>query len=221
MAQILVPGTTQCVISGVYGTQPWACVWHWKFDNSTANWSQTEVNTLATLIKQSWQVYAAPLCATTVHLTNVQVTDIGSTTPVVGIDSTIVPGTGSSAQIENSSTCTLISLKIPVRYKGGHPRTYLPWGTLGVQASEFQWTSAYVSSATTAMINIINNVRTNLPARSGNQVSMVVPRYTYQVVNDPVHFKYVRQRTGLKSVDVVFTVLCNPTYGSQRRRLKA
>lgn len=220
MAQILVPGVAQAVLSGTFLTQPWACVWHFAYDNSTASWSQTEVQALATDLRLAWAAYAAPLCTTEVTLRQVTATDIGSTTPVVGIDSNVVTGAVAGGT-QTSSTCALMSFHINARYKGGHPRAYLPWGAPLNQSSEYQWSVAFQGSANSAIAALINQVRANVPPRAGNQVSQVVPRYTYQVVNDPAHSKYIRQRIGLKAVNVVTSYSLNPTLGTQRRRLHA
>lgn len=221
MAQILVPGVAQAVLSGVYTSQPWALVWHFKYDGNTTNWTQSEVSSLAASLRQAWANHAAALCPLTTHLTSVTTTDIGSTSPAVGQDATNVPGTASGAGIENASICAMMNFHINVRYKGGHPRSYLPWGILTSLANEFTWSTAFQTAANQAIAGMINDVRANMPPRGSSQVSQVCPRYVYTVVNDPVHQKYVRQRTGLKSVDVVTTYSLNPTFGVQRRRLKA
>lgn len=220
MAQILVPGVAQAVLQGVFGTQPWAVVWHFKFDNSTSNWTQTNIQQLADAISGGWGSYALNIIAPTVVLQQITTTDIGSTTPVVGSNSVSHAGAGGSGALANSSMCTLMRFKINVRYKGGHPRSYLPWGTNTNTLNEFSWNAAYATLSQSAMANLINNVRSTVPASGGNQVSHVVPRYTYTLTNDAVHSKYVRAREGLKSVDVVQSYLLNPTFGVQRRRLR-
>jgi hypothetical protein len=208
-------------MQGVYVAQPWAVVWHFKFDNQTANWSQQSTQQLADSIRASWATNFSPLCANAVHFNQVVCTDIGSTTPVVGTNTTVAPGTSGAGVIENSSLCALVNMHINARYRGGHPRSYLPLGYTTAQLNESQWTVGFQGQVATGIANFINSVRLSVAPVNGSAVSQVIPRYTYTLVNDSAHQRYIRQRTGLKAVDVVQTYTCNPTYGVQRRRLRA
>lgn len=221
MAQILVPGVAQCVIQGTYGAQPWALVWHFAFDGNTNNWTQTEIQALADDVHSGWNSYATAVMSTQIRVTNIATTDIGSSAPTVGSNTALITGASPGGGLENSSICCLMRFLILARYKGGHPRTYLPWGTGSDLASESSWTGSFQTRSQSAIAGIMDTVRGNVPPRGSSQVSNVVPRYNYQIVNDPAHSKYLRQRTSLKAVNVVQSYLCNPTFGVQRRRLVA
>lgn len=221
MAQVLAPGVAQTVLSGLYGAQKWAVVWHWAFDGQTGAWSSQSMAQLCNAISAQWGTYAAPLCATTVVLQQVSGVDIGVTAPVAFTNTTVHAGTSGAAQIENSAICTLINMHINARYRGGHPRTYLPWGVPTNQTNESTWNAGYLANAAGAMANIVNQVRASLSPVNGAQVSQVCVRYNYTVTDDPIHKKYVRQRSTLNGVFVVQNYSSVPTYGTQRRRLVA
>jgi len=220
MAQILVPGVAQLVLSGTFLTQPWACVWHFAFDNNQSNWTQTEIQSLAAATSQAWGNHAVAISTTEVTLRTTTATDIGSATPVIGIDSNQHVG-AIAGGTQTASTCAMMSFHINARYKGGHPRCYLPWGAPLNQSSEYQWSVSFQTSANNAIAGMINDIRGNVPPRGSSLVSHVVPRYNYQVVDDPVHHKYLRQRVSLKAVNIITSYSLNPTLGTQRRRLHA
>src|ERR1700751_5589356 len=54
MAQVLVPGVAQAVLSGTYGTQPWAVVTHWSYDNIVQDWGQSQIQALADQLASAW-----------------------------------------------------------------------------------------------------------------------------------------------------------------------
>jgi hypothetical protein len=219
MAQILVPGTALVAMQGVFGVQPWTCVAHFKYDNLGDAWTQANITLLATTVNTAWGTRIAPLAHSEVILQNVEATDIGQVAPAFGSSSTAKPGTSTLGTPLTTATCMVVSRHISRRYRGGHPRIYLPIGVSGDVQTQDSWTQAFVTQSQQAWANLVSDVRTGIPAIGGNQVSEVIPAYTYTLVDDPIHHKWHRTRTGLLNTFIVQSYEARQTFGTQRRRL--
>lgn len=86
---------------------------------------------------------------------------VGTLTPVAGVES----GLGAA------QSCCLISWVVPLRWRGGHFRTYLP----GVAASALSSESAISASITTAMVTAIATLLTQMLDISGANGGPVAP----------------------------------------------
>jgi hypothetical protein len=221
MAQILVPGVAQATFNGLYLAQPWAVVTHWKYDGQTQDWTAANIQTLATELKNGWANNLATFHVSQVVLQNVQTVDLGNSAPVTGQELNGVSGTHPSTGGLPSSTCFVVSDRIGARYRGGHPRQYLPIGTPSDTNSESTWSPTFVSNATAGWVGLVNHVRSVLPPVNGSQLSQVSIAYTYTYENVPTKNKYVKVRTGLKNVYVVQSYIGRSLIGTQRRRLVA
>lgn len=219
MAQILVPGVAQAVITGNHNTQPWAIIHHWRFGTATSAWSQQNIQLLADTLSSAWGTQLAPMCGTDVVLTSVVTQDIGSTAAVVGSNTTSHAGTRSGGSVPNAAQCFVMRFNVNRRYRGGHPRTYLPFGTGVDTLNNFQWTSAAVTSFTNAFVAWITAVVNALPGTGSGAANHCVPRYTYTYAPNPSGRKIIKTRTGLLEVATVQSYIGNQQFGTQRRRL--
>jgi len=80
-----------------------------------------------------------------VILQSMEMTDLTSPTSAVGSYATAVPGTASEAALP-ADTSALVSGHISRRYRGGHPRIYLPFGGQGHLADAQTWSSGFVNA---------------------------------------------------------------------------
>jgi hypothetical protein len=219
MVTVYQPGVAQMVFSGGKEGQPWACVQHWKFDGVTSPWTQSDIQLLADTFSTAWTTYAAPHCPTTTTLTLVETVDLSSAAAVVGSNATQRIGEAAGAAIPNTATCAVLSCRIAARYRGGHPRIYLPWGTTADASSDYGWSQPFIASAEQAWANIVTSVRNTIPPIGGAQVSHVAVGYNYTyTANDQKH-KYTKERVSAKPPQVIKQYVLNPTFGTQRRRL--
>lgn len=81
-----------------------------------------------------------------------QYSSVGVLTPIAG---------GQAAGCQSAQVCILISYQIGVRYKGGHPRTYLPYVSEGVTqgSSGDQVTTTCQTAIVTALNGVINTMK--------------------------------------------------------------
>src|ERR1700751_138003 len=92
MAQVLVPGVAQAVISGQRSGQPWACVMHWQFGGSQAAWSQPNIQLLADSIHAGWASNLMPFADSATTQQSVTTVDLGTSTPQIGSNATSSTG---------------------------------------------------------------------------------------------------------------------------------
>lgn len=120
-----VPGVLKVFLEGFIDgtdTQKWGNVLHFSY-SGTAPTGPT-CATIASDIATQWGSHVASLCPSPTELKTVTVTDLTSTTSGEGIALVSSAGTRGDDSIPANAAC-LVSYPTTLRYKGGHPRTYL------------------------------------------------------------------------------------------------
>lgn len=121
-----VPGVLRVVLEGFVDTSSadtlWANVLHFTFGGTSP--SNATCTAIGTSIASNWAFDVASLCPSPTTLQSVTVTDLSS--PAAGEGEALVlhPGTRGDDSIP-ANAAVLISYPSAVRYKGGHPRSYL------------------------------------------------------------------------------------------------
>jgi hypothetical protein len=135
-------GTARIRITGIRGDSNWGVGW----------WAQVGgVPVEADLLALAEDVYGAfkasvlANCSTEVHMNECKVTyydGLGNPAAAVFHDDI---GSDTHQDLP-SNAAALLSWQISATYRGGKPRTYLPAGTTGQQASARTWADGFVSS---------------------------------------------------------------------------
>jgi hypothetical protein len=103
-------------------TEIWGNVLHFLYSGTAP--TNAVLSTMAAAVSGFWGTHMAPECPSPTALTSVQITDLTSDTAAEGTWTGVIPGTrGDDSIAANGSV--LISYPTALRYKGGHPRTYL------------------------------------------------------------------------------------------------
>lgn len=118
---------------GDYGDRIW-----WAYDTGTDN--PDDYTTFAEQVSDAYSANLASSMATSIALVGVTVTGWASASAPVGEWEGNVPGTAGGTQL-TSSTCFDIQFQVPVRYRGGKPRIYLPLGVEGNLQNPRSWKS--------------------------------------------------------------------------------
>jgi hypothetical protein len=155
-----------------------------------------------------------------VTLTGVKVTDLTSATAGQGEASADFQGTNDSGSLAGG-TALVVSYEIARRYRGGKPRNYFPWGTVGALATAQTWGSDYVASWATAIATIFSTIIGTEEGGTTISNHVNVSYYSGFTVVNPGGGKRARNVPTLRETPVVDTitarnVLARP--GSQRRR---
>ena len=166
---IPVPGVVLVRLKGLVGTQPWNNIYHLQYTGSAP--SVADLQAVGTAIHNAWSTNFAPLAFTNVSLQGSDLADLTSPLASQVSNTFTFTGTRTGTALPNSTAC-VVSWQINVRYRGGHPRTYLTAGVAAdIQAGGRLWTSAFVTSvnnAATAFRTALNSI-----AVSGSTYKMV------------------------------------------------
>lgn len=201
-----LPPAPNCVlvrVKGIYGTSIFNNVLHLQYTGGAP--TTADLSTLATSINSAWTTNFAPLMPIGVNVTGIDLADL--TNPAAAAGSFTVTSTGSRAgTIMNAATACCVSWIINSRYRGGHPRTYFPFGVAGDTGSTRTWSSAFQ----TTVNNAANAFRTALNA-------ITISGTTYKMI--ALSYKHNNE---MRDQPVPYTINSNVTHGridTQRRRL--
>lgn len=87
-----------------------------------------DTNALAAEVQSSWSSHMVGAINTAVSLTGIEVTDMSSETGVQTATTPAIAGTRSGASLPDDVAANF-SFKIGRRYRGGHPKIFLPFGS--------------------------------------------------------------------------------------------
>lgn len=198
-----VPGVVQVRLKGTFGPQPFNNILYLQFSGAAP--TVADLTTVGTAVGNAWGTSLAPLCATGIDLAAIDLADLSSPAAAQTSVAAAKPGTRTGGFI-TAATCCVVSWKINVRYRGGHPRTYFPFGVTTDLSSVRLWTTAF----TTLVQTNINTFRTALNAITASGA-------TYKMVAVSRVANNVQRPTPL-----VFPIQSNLVHGrvdTQRRRL--
>lgn len=209
-----VPNVCKVVVSGSTGVRIWANVLHWSYAGAPP--TPTQCAEFATGIFNAWQSDVTPLQTTVTSLQKVDVTDLSSNIGGEGSADGDVSGTRSGGELP-SSAAVLISYGATLRYRGGHPRTYL----LALSDSDLQDAQQWTNTAVTAVNTGWTNFRTAVTALGfggTNFTSQVAVRYIgkYLPNGGPPHYYLT---TPMAMPLPAGDVLVDQQLASQRRRI--
>jgi hypothetical protein len=121
-----VPQTLKVVLEGFVDTSAADTVWenvlHFQYGGTAP--SNAACATIAANIATAWDAHVASLCPSPTTLQFVTVTDLTSPTAGEGEAGALHAGTRGDDSIP-ANAAVLVNYPSELRYKGGHPRTYL------------------------------------------------------------------------------------------------
>lgn len=169
------------------------------------------------LTAAEWPIY---LDTETTYLGNDAV-DLSSALGGSGSHGTSVAGTRATTPM-GAATCVLVSYPIARRYRGGKPRSYLPWGTAEDLATRNTWSGGAVTAFHTGWSAIQNAISAAFPIGAATFESFVAVSY-YGPPNRTITGSTGRVRTisttrATPLVDILGTFSVSPKVASQRRR---
>lgn len=179
------------------------------------------VSSLGTLVsgaRAAWVTYMQPLFNASVNLAVVKAIDLSSPTGAVNEDTTVTPGTRSGAQLPLN--CAVVqSFILGRRYRGGHPRNYVPAFSTGDIDHDRIWLPDSVTEFGDAFSSFIAAIGTS--GWSGDVAQVNVSYYSgYAVITLPSG--RARNQPTLRVtplVDAISDMVTRAKIGSQRKRL--
>lgn len=190
------------------------------FQYSGAGPSVADMSTFLATVSSSWLTNIGPLQDTATTLTSIQGTDLTNASAAQAINGTQRAGSRAGSGLQ-AGVSPIIKFKVARRYRGGHPRIYLPAGVGTDTATAQQWTSTFTSLLLTNWQAFITACVAGPPASFGT-LSHVNVSYFAGFTNKTFPSGRIRPvaslRVGVPVVDTVVSYSINPNFGSQRRR---
>jgi hypothetical protein len=178
-----------------------------------------QLNTLAASISSEVNTNLSAYWTSDKHLTEVIITDLTSSTSAVGTWSGSVGGTASGSPLA-AGTALIVKFLINRRYRGGHPRIYLPFLGASTLATDGSWNTASTAALLTAwetfMAAVLANTWTG--ATLTNQVNV---HYFHGFTNFTYpsgRVKAIPTPLATPTTDIVAGYAIVPQPASQRRR---
>lgn len=157
-----------------------------------------------------------------VSQTFVKVSSLATMDSSVGEAVGLLVGTRTGGPL-SSGTCALINLAIEGRYRGGKPRSYMPWGTATDLTAGNLWNTGAIGDFQTAYGTMINAIISN-PGPISGIVHCAVNRISGYTLG-PAQPGGFRKKIGAPrippKVQPILSNIPSQHVGSQRRRNRA
>jgi hypothetical protein len=181
--------------------------------------TDTLLDAFTSAVIGSWETDIEPLVTPAVTLTAVEAEDLTSATGAVGATGSAGVGTRAGGVLPaNAAVC--ISLGIARRYRGGHPRVYLPAGSDTDLANRAEWLTASQTAFQTGFSDFVTAVEGEGWAGAGTVTLCNVSYYTgfTNHLYPSGRERAIPNLRGTPLVDTIETIGVNPLVCSQRRR---
>jgi len=194
------------------------CHEFWSYTGSGP--SVADADTFASNISGSYNTWMCPFMSTDKQLIEVIVTDLTSPTAAVGSDATGHDGTLAGNELPASASA-LVSREVARRYRGGHPRTYLPLGVQADLADAQTWDPTPLAAWQSAWGSHVDQVETGPPATIGAVAPVNVSYYQGFTPHAGTTGRYrnVATARAIPIVDAIESFLFRQGVAQIRRRL--
>jgi hypothetical protein len=159
-------------------------VFHVSFTGTIAD--QSAMTAILTQLATLTQTNIRPLINIVTSLNTIEATDLSSRTGVVASTAGFGAGTmtGGANLPDNVAAC--VSLPVLYRYRGGHPRLYLPGQQSLNVTGTATWTGGWVTTVQNAMIAWRNAIN-NMTGANAPFVLSMVSYFTHDANRNPIY----------------------------------
>jgi hypothetical protein len=178
-----------------------------------------DLGTLATTMSAAWNTNMSPQVNTGVTLTGITLTDLTSASGAQNVTSQARVGTLAGTAM-SAGIALIIKFKVNRRYRGGHPRFYLPGRVIADLASSTSWNAGVLTAVSTAWAAFIAGCVLGPPASLGTMAHVNVSYFT-GFTNRTFPSGRTRAVPNLRVTplqDPIVSYSVNGLIGSQRRR---
>lgn len=190
------------------------------FMKYTGAMGSVDATTLCTTLASSWTTRFNAMYPTTLTLIDTGCLDLGSRTGINVILPVSHPGTAAASLQLSAGAAIVIDGHVALRYRGGHPRVYLPPAVNSSLADANTWATANLATIFTAWTGMLADLASSPPLAVGALSQVGVRYYSNNILDyppgtvtvPPNHLLPVPMALPIGSWSV------NPQVGSQRRR---
>jgi hypothetical protein len=171
------PQVVEVKVNGLINSIPWANIFHLQYTGTAPQ--VADLNALCTSVLSAYATNFMPLVNAGAALSNAVASDLTNSAAAQGTATNTTVGSRTGTALSNAQAC-VISWKINNRYRGGHPRSYLPATVASdiINGKNFQ--DAYVTAVNTAATAF--RTALNAISISGASYKMVCLRRTINKV---------------------------------------
>jgi len=159
-------------VAGTVNAAPFNNLFHLQYSGAAP--SVANLNAVCAAVLTAWQTNFKSLCPASVVLAGADAQDLTNAGAASGSATDTTAGTRAGTAMPNS-VAAAISWRINNRYRGGHPRTYLPAGVIADVVGGNRWTDAFITSADSAAAAFL--VAMNAISVGGSTYKMVCLSY--------------------------------------------
>lgn len=178
MAVILppVPSVARFALAGTWQGQPFINIFHGQYSNAPGD--AVVMGQICAAVQTAYHNSFGALQGADCITTGVQGIDLASRQGVIGTGGTNLAGGSTNSSANSVQIAIVASWKIADRYRGGHPRTYLP----GITSTDLASGHLITSTAQLAWKNAAAGFLTNFNAMTvgGSSWKLVCVRYFSQ-----------------------------------------
>lgn len=178
----------------------------WFLSNTHTTPSQADLTEIQATFDTFWAAAWAEVGSSSAHYTGSVMIDWSSATGLESISvGSFAPIAGATVGLCPPQVAALVSYLIPLRWRGGHFRTYLPYVSSGVLAAGLSDTirASSIDSFNTAFNALITNMSAN--GVLGGQIMVVYKNKTNPATAETFRF---------------FAFILQPLLATQRRRIR-
>lgn len=152
------PGIVRLRVVGTVNGTTFNNIFHLQYSGSAP--SVANLNAVCTDVLSAWGTHFSPLCPSTVVLANADAADLTNAGAATGEATDTTAGTRAGTPLPNNVACC-VTWHINNRYRGGHPRSYIPAGVIADVSGGNRWSDAFVTamnSAAAAFLAAVNAI---------------------------------------------------------------
>lgn len=181
--------------------------------------SQADATTLSNTLGTSWNTRLAPLTAPQAQLTFVRVIDLNSQSGVVVQTAQVHVGTATGAAV-TAGVALVLSAHVAFRFRGGHPRVYLPMMSQSNLVDQNTWNATFQGTIVTAWTGMLNDLAAAPPTGVGAMSQIYWHTHSSNKNDFPGGPPTTKPPWPLATPvpHPITSWSCNPQVASQRRR---
>lgn len=161
------------MVGGTNGVAKWNNIFHVYFGNS--GFSQAQLDTFRDQFEAAYKNNLLSHQANSVVVTQCIVTDLTTSSSLTSAKLNYNDAGGGGASASSADDAIVIGWRIARRYRGGHPRSYLPGPLSGQYADTQHFAGGYVTSLSTDAAGFIAAV--NALVLNGGTIQLVNVSY--------------------------------------------
>ena len=156
-------GVVKTTFHGTYGTDSAGFRMFWGLAPSGYPYTSTALASFADAVFDAFQTNVLSMLTSHWTLNSVVAEDLSVTGTEIGVSSRAADS-GAQSGIVSANDAIVISFHIPSKYRGGHPRQYLPCFGSGSIDTPTSWKATDTAALGTAYVNFVSDVITSSAA---------------------------------------------------------